>query len=249
MPCKDAKAKLGLPEFYLYYMAMVQRFYLDALQLPAESFRFKELVGEEKAFYNQYHWDIEADLDTLGGWKEIAGLHYRTDHDLKGHEKVSGQSQSVTVDGKRFIPHVLEISMGVDRNVYALLDLAYTEEQDRIVLQFPRLVSPFNAGVFPLVSKDGLDRKAREIFELLKENNFCVFFDESGSIGRRYRRIDEIGVPMGITIDYDSMKQDDITLRDRDTMKQVRVKISDLPAQLKAFLKGEGIDKLGKPVK
>jgi glycyl-tRNA synthetase len=233
-------------------MAKVQEFYLDVLRLPRERFRFRQLSDEEKAFYNKYHWDIELDLESLGGFKEVAGLHYRTDHDLAGHEKISGQKQSVSFDGKSFIPHVLEISMGVDRNVYALLELAYTEERvgndERAVLKFPRLVSPFDAGIFPLNNKDGLPELCREVQKTLKESGFNIFFDATASIGRRYRRQDEAGTPACITIDYDSLTNKDCTLRDRDGMKQVRVKISELPSVLRRFLNGEDIGKLGKAV-
>jgi glycyl-tRNA synthetase len=253
IPAKDVVQKLGMPKFYVYHMARIQQFYLDVLKLPREIFRFRQLTDEEKAFYNKYHWDIELNLESLGGFKEVAGLHYRTDHDLLGHQNVSGQSQEVNIEGKKFIPHVLELSFGVDRNVYALFELSITQEQvgeePRDVLKFPRLVSPMDAGIFPLVNKDGLPEKAREIQALLKEHGFTVFYDGSGSIGRRYRRIDEIGVAAGITVDYDSMEHGDVTLRDRDSMKQVRVKISELPEALKRFLHGEDLEKLGKPLK
>lgn len=246
--CKDAVSKLKLPRFYVYHMAKVQEFYLDVMKLDPKQFRFKQLSDEEKAFYNKYHWDIELNLESVGGWKEVAGIHYRTDHDLKGHEKVSGQKQSVNIEGKSFIPHVLELSFGVDRNVYALLELAYTEEKDRTFLRFPRRVSPYDAGVFPLVKKDGLSELARGIQNKLRDAGFTVFYDESGSIGRRYRRIDEIGVALGITIDYDSKKNKDVTIRDRDSMDQVRVKIDDLPEVLGRFLSGEKLKSLGKPL-
>lgn len=247
--CLDAVSKLGLPKFYIYHMAKIQEFYLDVLKLPKERFRFRQLSDEEKAFYNRYHWDIELDLESLGGFREVAGLHYRTDHDLAGHEKVSGEKQSVSIDGKTFIPHVLEISMGVDRNVYALLELAYAEEKERTVLKFPRLVSPFDAGIFPLNNKDGLPELARDVQKKLKDAGFNTFYDATASIGRRYRRIDEIGVPIGITIDYESKDSNNCTIRDRDSMKQVRLKISELPIALRRFLEGEDIMKLGKAVK
>lgn len=247
--CADAVKRLKLPRFYVYHMAMVQKFYLDVLRLPRERFRFRELSGEERAFYNKYHFDMELDLESLGGFKEVAGLHYRTSHDLDGHQKVSGVGMDINIEGRSFVPHVLEISMGVDRNVYALLELAFAREKERTVLRFPRLVSPFDAGVFPLVNRDGIQKKAREVQRLLEGSGFNVFYDESGSIGRRYRRIDEIGVAAGVTIDYDSLKKGDVTLRDRDSMKQVRVKIKALPEALKRFLNGENLEKFGNIVK
>jgi glycyl-tRNA synthetase len=247
--CRDAVKLMKLPKFYVYHMAKVQQFYLDVLKLPPEKFRFRELSDEEKAFYNKYHWDVELDLESLGGFREIGGVHYRTDHDLKGHEMVSGEKMSVNMDGKEFIPHVLELSFGVDRNVYALLELAYTEEKDRTVLRFPRRVSPFDAGIFPLVNKEKLPEKAKAVQKLLEQHGFKVFYDGSGSIGRRYRRIDEIGVCLGITVDFDSMKRDDVTVRDRDTMKQARVRIKDLPDAISRFMLGERLEGLGKPIR
>jgi len=249
MSASDVVKKLKLPRFYVYHMARVQQFYLEMLKLPRKKFRFRELGQEERAFYNRYHWDVELEMTSLGGFKEVGGVHYRTDHDLAGHQRVSRERMVVNVDGKQFIPHVLELSFGIDRHIYALLELAYTEEKGRTLLRFPRLVSPFDAGVFPLVDRDGLTEKAREVQKLLKQAGFNVFFDASASIGRRYRRIDEIGVAAGITIDYDSLEKEDCTLRDRDSMEQVRVRIADLPSVLRRFLHGEKLGKLGKPLK
>jgi len=253
MACESVVSKLKLPMFYVYHMAKIQQFYINLLKLPKTKFRFRQLSDEEKAFYNKYHWDIELDLPSLGGWKECAGCHYRTDHDLKGHQEVSGEKMVVDVDGKKVLPHVLELSFGVDRNVYALFELALTEEkvkgEERTILKFPRVVSPFDAGIFPLVNKDKLPKKAREIQDMLEQAGYNIFYDGSGSIGRRYRRIDEIGVAAGITIDYDSLKRQDVTLRDRDSMGQIRVKIKKLPDVLKEFLNGEKLGGLGKKVK
>ncbi|MFH1420450.1 MAG: glycine--tRNA ligase [Candidatus Aenigmatarchaeota archaeon] len=250
LTCNEIIVKLGLPKFYVYHMAKIQEFYLDILKISRDKFRFRQLSDEEKAFYNKYHFDIELSLESLGGFKEVAGLHYRTDHDLVGHQKISSQSMVVNVDGKKVLPHVLELSFGVDRNVYALLELAYDEElvdnEPRVVLRFPKLVSPYDAGIFPLVKKDGLAEKAREVQQVLKDAGFIVFYDESGSIGRRYRRQDEVGSPCGITIDYDTMSDNSVTLRDRDTMKQVRVPIKELQWQLRKFLHGEKLEALGK---
>jgi glycyl-tRNA synthetase len=216
-----------LPKFYVYYMSKVQRFFLDALKIPRDKFRFRELSDEEKAFYNKIHWDMELDLESLDGFKEIGGVHYRTDHDLSGHEKVSKQSQEIFFENKKFIPHVLELSFGVDRMLYSFLDLFYSKEKDKLILKLPSCISPITVAVFPLVNKDGLNEKAREVYEMLRKQ-FDVFFDDSGSIGRMYARSDEAGTPFAVTIDYDTMKDDTLTLRFRDTTKQERVKIKDL---------------------
>ncbi len=251
--CSQICRDMFLPEFYVYHMAKIQQFYLDVLKLPKEKFRFRQLSDEEKAFYNKYHFDIELDLPSLGGFKEVAGLHYRTDKDLKGHEEVSKKKMevSVVIDGKpkKVLPHVLELSFGVDRNIYALLELAYREEEikgeKRAVLSFPRLVGPYDCGIFPLNNKDKLPEKAKEVQKVLEDAGFNCFFDATGSIGRRYRRIDEIGVAIGITIDYDTLKDNTVTMRDRDSLKQVRIPIKELQWQLQKFLNGEDIEKLG----
>lgn len=237
-----------LPQFYIYHMAKVQQFFLEVLKIPRDAFRFRQLSDEEKAFYNKYHWDMEVKLETMGGFVEVGGVHYRTDHDLGGHQKFSKQDMSVFVNNRKFVPHVLELSFGVDRNIYALLELCFREEKERTLFAFPRHLAPFNCGIFPLVSKDGLDEKAQELKEFLKQD-FCVFYDESGSIGRRYRRMDEIGVPLSITVDHKTLEDKTVTIRDRDSMQQVRVKISELPDALRKFLTGAAIESLGMPLK
>ncbi len=243
--CSELTKKL--PKFYVYHMAKMQQFYLDVLKLPPEKLRFRELSDEERAFYNKYHYDIELQLSV--GWKEIGGLHYRTDHDLGGHEKISKKDMSVNIEGKKFIPHVLELSFGVDRNVYSLLDVCYREEQERTLFSFPRLLSPFDCAIFPLVKKDGLAEKSVEIKKMLKNSGFSVFYDDSGSVGRRYRRMDEIGVALCITVDYQVLDDNTVTLRDRDSMKQVRISVDNLESSIKRFLQGEKIENLGQLVK
>lgn len=243
--CKEEKEKLvsikelhkkGIPKFYLYYLTKVQDFYLKILKYDQKKIRFRELSEKERAFYNKIHFDVEADLESLGGWKEISGVHYRADHDLSGHEKGSGESLSVG-DKKKFIPHVLELSFGVDRNIWALADLFFKEEPERNLFNFPLNIVPFDVAVFPLVNKDKLPIIAKEIFNDLFEH-FDVFYDEDDSIGRRYRRQDEIGTAISITCDFDTLKDQTITIRDRDTMQQVRIKISDLKEKLRKLLDG-----------
>lgn len=214
--------EVDVPRFYGYYMARVQDFYLNVLKVPRSLFRFRELSEEERAFYNKIHWDMEIYTESLGGFKEAGGIHYRTDHDLSGHQKGSGKKMDVSIQGKKFVPHVLELSFGVDRNLLMLMDLAYTEEEERIVLKFPDVVAPYTVAVFPLVSKDGLVELSYKIYLDLKKE-FDVFFDEKGSIGKRYRRQDEIGTPYCVTVDYDTLEDRTVTVRDRDTMEQTRV--------------------------
>ncbi|MFH1210333.1 MAG: glycine--tRNA ligase [archaeon] len=244
--CEDANKKLKIPKFYLYHAAKIQQFYMDTLKMPKEKFRFRELSEEERAFYNKVHFDIELDLETLGGFKEVAGLHYRTDHDLGGHQEGSGEKLEVTINGKKFIPHVLELSFGGDRNIWALMDLFFEQEKERTVFRFPTNIAPILVGVYPLVNKDGLNEKAEEIHTMIKKH-YRTFYDDTGSVGRRYRRMDEIGAPYGITIDYDTMKDDTVTLRERDSMKQIRVGIKELKEKIDALVKGEiKFEKAGK---
>ncbi len=209
------------PRFYQYYMAKVQDFYVKVLKVPPHLFRFRELSEEERAFYNKIHWDMEIFTESLGGFKEAGGIHYRTDHDLSGHQKASGEKMEINVEGKKFVPHVLELSFGVDRNVLMLMDLAYTEEPERVVLKLPSVVAPYTVAVFPLVSKDGLVELSYDIYLNLKKD-FDVFFDEKGSIGKRYRRQDEIGTPFCVTVDYQTLEDGTVTVRERDSMEQTR---------------------------
>jgi glycyl-tRNA synthetase len=226
-PAEFAK-KTGMAEFFAYLLVKQQQFF-DSLGLEA---RAHELSAEERAFYNKYHWDLEVFMPSLDKWVEVAGFHYRTGHDLEGHEKVSGTSMSVNVDGRKFTPHVLELSFGVDRSVFALLDNAFRKGKEGFYLALPRRVAPWDAGVYPLVNKESLPEKAESVAKLLRVAGFKTFLDDGGSIGRRYARADEIGVPFGITIDFDTLKDNTVTVRDRDSTKQERVKIEDLPLKL-----------------
>lgn len=225
----------GLPPFYVYHLIKIQQFYVDVLQIPSHKFRVYQLNDQEKAFYNKYHFDIEIELAELG-WTEMGGLHYRTDHDLKGHALVSKQNLEVIEEesGQKFIPHVLELSFGVDRNVYALLDLNYEDSKERgnIILHLPSTTTPFYCAIFPLVkNKPEIVVKAEEIYHALKPLSSC-FYDESGSVGRRYARADEIGVKWCLTVDFESLADNCVTIRDRETTRQERVKISQLKEKL-----------------
>lgn len=219
-----------LPEWYIYHMAKVQEFFLEVLKVPVEKFRLFELTKEERAFYNKYHFDVEVDLQNLG-FTEVGGLHYRTDHDLKGHQEVSGEKMEVLdEEGNKFIPRVLELSFGVDRMLYSLLDLNYVEDEQRgnVVLGLPKKLSPFFCAVFPLVkNKEPVVKKAEKVFKELNQVYSC-FYDAASSVGRRYARADEVGVVNCITVDFDSLEDDCVTIRNRDNTKQKRVKITEL---------------------
>ncbi|HLN44372.1 MAG TPA: glycine--tRNA ligase [Candidatus Sulfotelmatobacter sp.] len=165
-------------------------------------------------------------------------------------EHVNIICQKTISRGKRFIPYVVEPSFGSDRLFYVALEYAYNVKDDRIVMSFPRTIAPVQLGVYPLVSKDGILEKAMEVQKFLIEEGFIVEFDEAGSIGRRYARADEAGIPLGITIDYDTLKDTTVTIRDRDSWKQVRAGINDLPSILCSYFQGKtNICDLEKPVK
>jgi glycyl-tRNA synthetase len=198
---------------------------------------------EERAFYSKGTYDIEYDFPF--GRQELEGVAYRTDYDLSQHQKASGKSLEYFDEEmkQKFIPHVVEPSAGVDRTVLALICEAYSEDEapdekgkmeTRIVLRFHPRVAPIKCAVFPLLkNKEPLVAKAHEIVDLLRPHMY-VFYDEGGAIGRRYRRQDEIGTPFCVTVDFETLGEKDpalretVTLRERDSMKQERVKISEL---------------------
>jgi glycyl-tRNA synthetase len=166
---------------------------------------------------------------------------------LPEHVDISSQK---TVDrGRRFIPHVIEPSFGSDRLFYIAMEYAYRVKEDRVLMSFPPSIAPIQIGVYPLMSKDGLAEKTLELTKMLSDEGFRVEYDEAGSIGRRYARADEAGIPLGLTVDYDTLKDNTVTIRDRDSWKQVRTKIEDLPQLLHKYLHGKiAFEELGTPV-
>jgi len=218
--CDEAvERELVSSRLVAYYLALIQDFYLR-LGVPVEKLRFRRLDEDEKAFYAAEAWDLEV---LVGGeWVELVACNNRTDYDLRGHSRVSGVDLHVVEDGESFIPHVFELSMGVDRSILALLELSYANEEGRNVLKLHPALAPYSAAVFPLLDRPPLTEYAEKLYQSLRLN-FDVFYDDSGSIGRRYRRQDEIGTPYCITIDYTSLEDDTVTVRDRDTMKQERI--------------------------
>ena len=220
-----------IPEFYAYHMALILKFY-KIIGVPDEKIRFLEKGGNEKAFYNKIHMDIEIDVESWGGFKEVGGLHYRGDYDLSSHTKGSNQDLSVMADDKKIMPHVLELSFGVDRNVWMLIDIFHTVEGDRKILKLKPYLAPFAAAVLPLQKDDNINAVAEKLYKSLK-GRFRVFVDDSGSIGRRYARMDEIGTPFCITVDFDTINKDSkdyntVTVRERDSKTQERINVKDL---------------------
>jgi glycyl-tRNA synthetase len=154
-------------------------------------------------------------------------------------EHVQVASRKTVERGKRFIPHVVEPSFGSDRLFYVALEYAYGAKEDRVVMAFPRSIAPVQVGIYPLMSKDGLAEKAQEVHRQLTQEGFTADFDEAGSIGRRSARADEAGIQLGITIDYDSLSEETVTVRDRDSWKQVRSQIKELPQLLHKYFQGK----------
>ncbi len=214
--------------------------------VDAAHFHIKEIEGGELAHYSKRTIDI--DYDYPFGRKELYGLAYRTDFDLKNHEVASGKEMGY-VDpetGEKFLPHVIEPTFGLDRTVLVALLEAYKEEvaptaeegetDKRVVMKFPKWMAPYKVAVLPLSKKEELSKIAQPLYAELRKT-MMTDYDETQSIGRRYRRQDEIGTPYCVTVDFETPVDQAVTVRDRDTMSQVRVKIAELPAWLTENLK------------
>jgi glycyl-tRNA synthetase len=202
----------------------------ERLGLGAENYRFHDHL--KLAHYANAACDIEFNFPF--GFKELEGIHSRTDFDLKSHEKFSGKKLQYFDPelNQNYVPYVIETSIGLDRMFLAVLSASYKEEQledgsSRVVLKLPAVLAPFKVAVMPLLKKDGLPEKAREIFDLLKFDH-DITFDDKDSIGKRYRRQDAIGTPFCITIDHETLNDNCVTIRDRDTMLQERISLDQL---------------------
>ncbi len=218
---------------YRYWINETKNFY-TGIGIKESNLKLREHDKDELSHYSNGTTDIEYDFPF--GTSELAGIAQRTDFDLTAHQKSSGKSLEYFEEesGKKYIPFVVEPSMGIDRAILAVLCDAYDEsdgsdgrEKGEITLHLSPRIAPIKAAILPLVKKDGLAEKAQEIYKQVK-SCFSAFYDESGSIGRRYRRQDEIGTPFCITADYDTLKDDSVTIRERDSMKQERIKISEI---------------------
>ncbi len=205
----------------------------NALGLPAESVHELEVPEADRAHYSKRTIDFEFDFPI--GREELLGLAYRTNFDLTNIQREAGKNMDYTIKGTntKFIPHVIEPSFGVERTVMAVLSSAYTEDEvngdKRIFLKLPVHLAPIKYAISPLLkNKPELVAKAREVYDILKKKHGNVMWDDNGNIGKRYRRQDEIGTPYCVVIDFETLDDNAVTIRDRDTTDQRRVNISDL---------------------
>ena len=231
MTCREAVETGAVPNrFVAYYLGILTEFY-EKTGIDTSKGRFRRLGEKEKAFYAGTAFDFE--VETSIGWLELVACNYRTDYDLSGHGKKSGQKFEVMDGDQKVLPHVFEISMGIDRSLYTILEHSLTEdaEHERTVLALRPYLAPVHVGVLSLVKKDGLREKTDEIYMQLRRK--CdAFLDHSGAIGRRYRRLDEVGSPFAITVDHQTLEDDTVTIRKRDSMEQKRIGIGELESEI-----------------
>jgi len=216
-------------EWFEYWKALRMEWHRD-LGISADRLQFHQHGKDELAHYARAAFDIQFDFGGSLGFQEVEGIHHRGDFDLARHQQYSGKKLEYIdqVTNRRFLPYVIETSVGADRTALALLVNGYREEsvegeqEGRTVLGLHPALAPIKAGIFPLVKKDGMPEFATKLAEELRKH-FPVFYDESGAIGRRYRRQDEVGTPFCVTIDGQTIQDSTVTVRDRDTLKQDRV--------------------------
>ncbi|OHA88322.1 MAG: glycine--tRNA ligase [Candidatus Zambryskibacteria bacterium RIFCSPHIGHO2_01_FULL_43_25] len=225
-------------KYFEYWRSEMKKWIAD-IGLKSSNIHELEVPEGERAHYSKRTIDFEYTFPF--GRKELYGLAYRTDFDLKSHQTTSGVSLEYydpSVDGQagggeRFIPHVIEPTFGIGRTILAVLCESYDEDElggeTRAVLRLPKNLAPVSVAVFPLLkNKEGLVSKAREIYKMLKKESISVTFDDNGNIGKRYRRQDEIGTPYCVTVDFETLENDTVTIRDRDTGEQKRVKAGEI---------------------
>lgn len=217
-------------EWFSYWKGMCLKF-IESLGIKAENLRFRDHEKEELAFYSKATTDVEYDFPSLG-WGEILGIADRTDYDLKRHQEYSHEDLTYfdQEQNARYLPYVIEPSMGLERLMLMTLVDSYDEEtleggDTRIVMRLHPALAPYKVAILPLSKK--LGDKASEVLSILSQHFMCTY-DEAGSIGKRYRRQDEIGTPFCVTIDFDTIENQTVTVRERDSMKQIRLPITDL---------------------
>ena len=227
-------------KWFDYWRQQRWQFYLD-LGIRPEKLRWHEHGQGELAHYAKKAFDIEYEFSF--GWKELEGVHNRTDFDLSRHMEATGKDLRYWDEEKKekFIPYIIETSAGCDRTLLTCLVDAYHEEEvkgeQRVALRLSPKIAPIKAAVFPLVKKDGMPEVAHKLHDELRQK-YKVFYDEGGAVGRRYRRMDEIGTPFCITIDGQTLQDETVTIRDRDSMEQSRHKLAEVPLLLEKMVYG-----------
>jgi glycyl-tRNA synthetase len=231
MSLKDAIKNKVLKKPAYAYCLYIAYYLTNYLGFPEESIRYRQHSPHERAHYADDAWDLEVKTIQFG-WVEICGVHDRTDYDLRRHSQFSKQNFEIAFGedpNDKEIPQILEIAFGIDRIIYTLLECAFTVDNDRINLKLNNELAPNTVSVFPLVkNKQELKNLALKIHRDLLEHRIKSFFDIAGSIGKRYRRQDELGTPYCLTIDYQSLEDKTVTIRYRDSMEQSRIKISEI---------------------
>ncbi|MEM4367099.1 MAG: glycine--tRNA ligase [Candidatus Anstonellales archaeon] len=229
--------KKGYTEIMAYFLALQWLFYKE-IGIDEKRMRLRELTADERAHYSSKSVDME--VETSFGVLETISNADRSDFDLSSHQKKSGKSFEVTDEkGRAFIPHVFEVSIGVDRTLLAVLDHSFVEKSEKKEwdwFNLPPAIAPYQCAVYPLMKKDGLAEKAKGI-ALGLSKTMDVVYDEAGSIGKRYARADEIGIPYALTIDYQTLEDDTITIRFRNDGTQIRIRASDAGAKIADLLK------------
>jgi len=202
------------------------------LGFKKEKLKFHKHSKDELPHYAKDAYDIQYEFPF--GWQELEGIHNRTDYDLSRHQKFSGKNIQYFDEStkEKYTPYIIETSAGCDRTLLTCLVDAYNEEEERVVLKLSPIIAPLKVGVFPLVKRDGMPEVANKIYNYIRKN-IKTFYDDSGSIGRRYRRQDEAGTPFAITVDTETIKNNTVTLRERDSMKQIRISIDKIEEVLK----------------
>ncbi|KXK12271.1 MAG: Glycine--tRNA ligase [Microgenomates bacterium OLB23] len=211
--------------------------WLKSIGIDTSKLRFRDQEFKERAHYNKVATDLEYEFPF--GWKEFQGIHYRGDWDLKRHSEFSGEDLSYRDDetGALFIPHVTEYSIGLNRLLLVIVCDAYHQDDKRTYLKLHPHIAPYKVAVFPLVrNKEELTNKARTVFTDLKQLGYYVAWDDRGNIGKRYLSQDEIGTPLCVTIDYQTLEDNTVTVRNRDTMVQERVKLDTLNQYITTFI-------------
>jgi glycyl-tRNA synthetase len=228
----------GTDDEWMEYWREKRMEWVKSLGITPSKLRFHEHAGDELAHYAKKAFDIEYELPF--GWQEFEGIHNRTDFDLSRHQEHSGKRMEYidpTDRDMRYIPYIIETSAGADRTALVVLADAYREEEvegeQRVVLGLHPKLAPIKAAVFPLVKKDGLPEIAEKLHAELKAAAINTFYDDSGSIGKRYRRQDEAGTPFGITVDGQTSDDQTVTIRDRDTLQQERVALDRVVAYVR----------------